>query len=69
MPPPSDDELAAFDTRQRADIEEVADDITSARYRAAVAMREWAAVPYDDGVGRWAALAVEAHGFVGEHAP
>ncbi|WP_395244059.1 hypothetical protein ACGGZK_18345 [Agromyces sp. MMS24-K17] len=32
-------------------------------------MREWAAVPYDDGVERWAALAVEAHGFVGEHAP
>jgi len=32
-------------------------------------MREWAAVPYDDGPERWGELATEAHGFVGEHAP
>jgi neutral ceramidase len=43
MAAPSQDELATFDTRQRADMEEAAGDVTSARYRAAVSMREWAA--------------------------
>src|SRR6187200_1495566 len=32
-------------------------------------MREWAAVPYDEGAARWGAITVEAHAFVDSITP
>ena len=32
-------------------------------------MREWAAVPYDDGAERWSAITAEAHAFVDSITP